>query len=147
MRSCRLSKLYIVIACVAAAAAFGCGGDDDDGGGGGGVDASVSIDAPAQLDAPNAELTGLGQSCDPAMQGADCPAEANGCLTFGQGATAGICTKLCLQTGSFTTDAQSQPGPFDPDPATMNSVCTRSLTHVASSAGSVSLDHSRTRPK
>jgi hypothetical protein len=103
---------------------FACGGDDGGGGGGGMPDAKVFTDAPAQMDAPPAMLMGLGQKCVPSMMGADCPSSANGCLSFASGATSGICTKLCVASGTFMTDAMSQPTNVNPDPTTQNATCT-----------------------
>ncbi len=121
MRSMRLAGvLFLSLAFTGLA---GCGGDDGDDGGG-------QVDAP-ETDAPSvdaaidaAPLMGLGQLCQPSMQGADCPQNAPGCLTFAAGATMGICTNICVQSATFMTNAQSQPGPLTPDPSTQNAVCT-----------------------
>src|SRR5262245_28674825 len=94
------SALFVVLTTLALVA---CG---DDGGSSGTPDAKVFMDAPTP-----AALMGLGQRCVAAMQGADCPASANGCLTFAAGATMGICTKACQPNTMFTTNAQSVPGP------------------------------------
>jgi len=116
MHLTRLSVLFVLLASFVLVA---CGDD----GGSTAPDAQIFMDAPAP-DAPTA-LVGLGQRCVPAMQGADCPANANGCLSFMPGATVGICTKLCVgpPPGTFTTNAQSQPGALNPAPATQNAMC------------------------
>ncbi len=57
------------------------------------------------------------------MMGADCPANANGCLST-QGASTGYCTKLCVASATFMTNAQSQPGPSTPLPSTQDAMCT-----------------------
>jgi hypothetical protein len=73
--------------------AAGCGGGDDDD-----------------------ELTGLGQLCDPAMMGMDCPAEAPGCLQYTDTATKGTCSTLCVDGGTMTTNVQAQIATLSPDP-------------------------------
>jgi hypothetical protein len=133
MRSNRLVLSSILLFVGFAVPACG-GGDDGDGTGtidapidsaGGGIDAAV--DAAAGL-------MGLGQPCVVAMQGADCPTTANGCLSFAQGATMGICTKICVNSATFMTNAQSQPGPLTPDPATQNAMCTAIYTGTVGTA-------------
>ena len=69
---------------------------------GGGSGGSPPPDAPP--DAP-AAVTGIGQACVPAMDGADCPAQAMGCLQYSANATIGICTPLCVESGTMTVDA------------------------------------------
>lgn len=122
----RLNHLSVVLFFGLSAALVACGGDD---GGGGVTVPDASIDAAP--DAP-AALTGLGQACDPAMQGADCPA-MYGCLTFTMGATKGLCTKYCVMNGSFMTDAMAKPGALNPDPTTKNGEC--AAIYTGGSAG------------
>ena len=86
-----------------------------------------NIDAPSSHDAPPAALMGLGQKCVPAMQGADCPTTANGCLVA-PNAPMGFCTKLCLAQGTFMTNAQGAPGAPNPDPTAQSSMCTAIYT-------------------
>ena len=117
----RLTYLPAVVFSGLTLCVVGCGGDD-----GGGVsvpDAAVKMDAA--VDAPPAGLTGLGQTCVVAMQGADCPTNAPGCLSYAQGATKGICTNLCVMNGSFMTDAQAMPvaASFNPNPTTKDATC------------------------
>jgi hypothetical protein len=74
-------------------------------------------------DAPSGGLTGLGQACVPAMEGRDCPANTPACLS-GQGDTLGICTNLCINNGTFMTNAESQPTNIQPaDFSTGNPTC------------------------
>jgi hypothetical protein len=105
------------------------------GGGGSGKTPDAAVQVDAAIDAP-ASITGIGQPCVVAMQGADCPAGTDGCLSGGT-ATMGICTKLCVgptPPGTFKTDAQAAipippaAGAPAPDPATKNSVCSGAYT-------------------
>jgi hypothetical protein len=129
------TKFFVQILAVVSMAVglAACGGGDD--GGSGEIDAP-SIDAVGTgVDAgPDAAagLTGLGQLCVGAMGGADCPSTANGCLTFG--GAMGICTKACVASAMFTTNAQSQPGPLSPDPATQDAMCTAIYTGTVGTA-------------
>jgi hypothetical protein len=109
------SIMFVLLSSIALVA---CGDD----GGSSGPDAKVFQDAPTP-DAP-VGLTGLGKRCVVAMQGADCPMAAPGCLSFAAGATMGICTNVCQMNTTFTTNAQSVPGPLTPDPALQNGKCT-----------------------
>ncbi len=128
------SKFFVhVLAAVSLTlgACGGGGGDDDDGTA---IDSSIdSPSADAGIDGSTA-LTGLGQPCVAAMQGADCPANANGCLTFTANATMGVCTKVCVQSATFMTNAQNQPGPLTPDPAAQNAMCTAIYTGTVGTA-------------
>lgn len=123
----RLTRSTVLFLMLAASAVVACGGN----GGSTSPDAKVFMDAPMP-DAPGGgELTGLGKKCVPAMQGADCPQGTDGCLTFGAGATMGMCTKLCVgptPAGTFMTNAQAQIGTINPDPATRNSICSAAYT-------------------
>ena len=110
MRPARLIVLSMFVVSMFAA----CGGDD--GGSGGNVDAPKVIDAAP--DAP-AGLTGLGQSCDPAMMDADCPTTAPSCVGLA-GGTKTYCTPNCLTNGSATTDAQGQITTTTPAPTPAN---------------------------
>jgi hypothetical protein len=118
-------------------ALVGCGDD-----GGSTVDAGPS---DASVDASSA-LTGLGQRCVVAMQGADCPTNAPGCLSYVQGAAMGVCTNICVMDGTFMTNAQSQPDPasFMPNPTTRDSVCQGIYTGDASGVPSCSALTART---
>lgn len=100
-------RLFLSVT-ILSALVVGCGGGK---GGGGGGDDDVVIDAPDVPPPPDAPaaLSGLGQVCQVAMQGADCPTTAPGCLQFDAAATTGICTNVCQMANSFMTDAQSQP--------------------------------------
>lgn len=49
------------------------------------------------------ELVGLGQLCVVAMNGADCPENASGCLAVTE--QMGICSPLCVTGGTFMTNA------------------------------------------
>ena len=120
----RISLLAVAMCSLTFAA---CGGGDD--GGKDGVtlpDAKTNpgADAAVTPDAPPATLAGIGQPCQTAMMGADCSAEANGCLTFTQGAATGFCTKVCLESSMFTTDANKMPGPPNPALVTGDPTCT-----------------------
>lgn len=106
-----------------------CGGGKD-----GGNPATVDAPPPPLVDAPPASpsITGIGQPCNPAMMGADCPTTTDGCLSV-QGAAKGFCTKLCIgpnPTGKFKTDAMAAPIPASlmPDPATKDSICSGAYT-------------------
>jgi len=96
----RIAHLFAV-SLMFGSALVACG---DDGGSNPVVDAPIVVDAPP--DAP-AGLTGLGQSCNPAMMDADCPANAPSCVGLA-GGTKTYCTPLCLTNGSATTDATGQ---------------------------------------
>jgi hypothetical protein len=114
----QLALASAVLGCVLAA----CGGDDG---------GSVGVDAPPPpVDAPAAG--GLGQRCNPAMAGADCPADASICL--GSSQTAGICTKLCVMNGTFETNAQGQISSATPNPATQNATCAAAYTGTVGTA-------------
>jgi len=99
----------------AALSVAACGGDD----GKSGPDAPpAGIDAKVFMDAPGGGgLTGLGQHCDPAMNNADCPANAPTCVGI-QGGTATYCTPDCLTNGTATTNAQGQITSTTPAPST-----------------------------
>jgi len=133
MRSTRSVRVLAVLALSLGLLACGGGDDDDDGDGSGTTDAAVDGASSPDASPDAATLTGLGQACVPAMQGADCPASAPGCLSS-QGAATGFCTKLCVQTVTFMTDAQNQPGPFTPDPATQDAMCTAIFTGAVGTA-------------
>jgi len=122
----RLAHLFVV-SLFAVSMSAACG--DDGGGGGGGVDAPKVIDAP-MIDAP-AGLTGLGQSCDPAMMDADCPANAPSCIGLA-GGTKTYCTPLCLTNGSATTDGTGQITTTTPAPTP--ATCTGAYTGAIGTA-------------
>lgn len=68
---------------------------------------------------------GLGQFCEPAMNGADCPESAPGCMSF-PGSSTGYCTPICVNNGSFMTDANAdvKVDTLSPlDPSTNNATC------------------------
>jgi hypothetical protein len=113
----RLTRLSLSFVFVASMAIVACGGGDD-----GGV---TTPDGPPPDTAPPA-LMGLGQKCVVAMQGADCPNNAPGCLSFSAGATMGICTTLCVQNGTLMTNAQGGIMTATPDPngAAETAICT-----------------------
>lgn len=96
--------------------------------GGGGGD-------PPPPDAPP-PITGIGQSCVPAMNGADCPAEAQGCLQFAANATVGICTPACLEDATMAVAANGDltvvPDPLAAGP---RSICTSAYTAGIGQAG------------
>ena len=128
MRLTRPSLLFVFVASLAVIA---CG---DDGG-------STQPDAQQQMDAMPGTLMGLGQKCVVAMAGADCPANAPGCLSFGGGAAMGICTPRCVNNGTMMTNAQSQimtvtPDPFGPAQA---GVCTAAFTGTVGTAACTNL--------
>jgi hypothetical protein len=148
MRTVGISMMFALLVSGAAA----CGGDD---GGDGGSDNNnddtadntddITVDDTSDNtdntdgtlpDAPTGGLTGLGQACVVAMQGADCPSTTDGCLSYTQGATMGICTKICIPNGTFSTDAQSaptnvQPADFD---AAGGATCTGAYTGTVGTA-------------
>lgn len=108
-------RTFLFVSMIVTLAACG-----DDGGSSGTPDAAID----AAPDAP-AALMGLGQTCVVAMQGADCPSNAPGCLSYTQGATMGVCTNICVMDGTFMTDADSMlvPASFNPNPTSRDSVC------------------------
>ena len=112
MRTTRLSLLSVLVASFALAA---CGGDD-----GGGV--TLPDAPPVTPDAP-AALMGLGQRCGTGLPA--CPAGFDGCLVQSMGAV-GVCSKTCLASLQFTTNAMTPPGimTFNPAPTTGTGVCT-----------------------
>ncbi len=110
MSSSPLLVLFIALT------ASACGGE----GGSSGPDATVFMDAP-----PPTGLTGLGQKCVPAMMGADCPTNANTCVSVSAGG-AGFCTPLCVTNGSGMTNAQGQFTSVTPAPNT--AACTGAYT-------------------
>jgi len=116
-------RTSLFVSCLVVAAACGGGGSSSDDNK---VDASVTPDA-APPDAPPAAITGLGKSCVVAMQGADCPANANGCLgPFVQGGTTGFCTVVCVNNGTFMTNGATPPAPTNVMPADLtqqNATC------------------------
>jgi hypothetical protein len=126
----RLTRHCVVLISILSAPLVACG-EDDGGGDRAPVDAPKPVDAA--VDAP-AQLMGLGQKCVPSMQGADCPTSAPGCLSFGQNATSGICSKLCVQNGTFSTDSNANPTNMNPpDPTVNNSVCAAIYTGTVGS--------------
>lgn len=131
-----LMRNYLFVSMFLAVAACG-----DDGGSagvdGGGVDAAP--DGPAAL-------TGLGQKCVVAMQGADCPQTAPGCLSYVQGATMGVCTNICVKDGTFMTNNATPVGiaSFNPDPSTKNGDCAALYTGGSSGVPTCSALTART---
>ena len=117
-----MSRLF-VMSCFLGSALVACG---DDGGGGGGMpDAAKLIDAP-MADAPGATITGLGQKCDAAMMGMDCPANAPVCAGF-QG-TPTYCTPRCVTNGTATGGANNQFTAIMPAPS--NAMCMAAYTQT-----------------
>ncbi len=106
----------IIMSVLFGSALLACGDDGGKGGGGGADAPKAFLDAPVPQDAP-AGLTGLGQKCDPAMNNADCPANAKTCIGL-QGGTATYCTPDCLTNGTATTNAQGQITTTTPAPST-----------------------------
>ena len=131
----RLISTFLVGLSVSLLVACGGGKDGDD------DNNPATVDAPPPLvDAPPpaSEITGIGQVCNPAMMGADCPTTTSGCLSA-QGGTKGICTKLCVgptPLGKFKTDAMSIPDPatLNPNPMTKDSTCTGAYTGTVGSS-------------
>jgi hypothetical protein len=116
MRSTRLVLSFVLTASFALVA---CSGDD---GGGTTPDSAPADSAPAAL-------MGLGQKCVPSMNGADCPMNARGCLSFVMGATMGICTALCVQNGTMMTNAQVEiTATPDPTMPAQKAACTAIFT-------------------
>ena len=115
MRSTRLSSLLFVLVASSAAVACGGGGGDD---GGNNPDAAPADAAPDAAPA----LTGLGQRCGQGLPA--CPAGFNGCLVQNQGAV-GICSKTCVASLMFTTNANNPPGimTINPVPTSQNAAC------------------------
>ena len=123
----RLLRVTLVVGVASFGTIFACGGNGNGGGGGGMPDAAgMHPDAPGSggSDAGGSAsgLTGLGHACGSA---ADCAGQgsANGCLTYGAGAAKGICTELCLGSGSFMTNGSGQPGAETPNPTMNNATC------------------------
>lgn len=70
----------------------------------------------------DAGLKGLGQLCG--LNNPECPTEAPRCLVMGSGSSlTGVCSKLCVESGTFDTDAQSQPDNISPALSTGNDTC------------------------
>ncbi len=75
------------------------GRDDDDK-----MDTSKMVDAGAGIDAPRAmSLEGLGQKCDIAKGGTDCPATAPVCIDLVR--TTAYCSPICLSNATATGSA------------------------------------------
>ncbi|MBA3393591.1 MAG: hypothetical protein H0T89_13160 [Deltaproteobacteria bacterium] len=119
------SRLLVSFIALAASA---CGGE----GGSTAPDATVFQDAPP----PPPGLTGLGQKCVPAMMGADCPANADVCVSVTAGG-AGFCTPLCVANGSGMTNAQGQFTTVTPAPNT--ATCTGAYTGTVGMAACLAL--------
>ncbi|MEO8703381.1 MAG: hypothetical protein ABI867_25260 [Kofleriaceae bacterium] len=118
---------FAVVLFAVACGGGGRSGDDDD------DDVDAAVDGSG-----GGTLTGLGQKCVVAMQGADCPANAPGCLS-GPGAANGICTNVCVNSASFMTNAQAQIGTITPDPAASNGTCTGIFTGTVGTAACTTL--------